>query len=92
MKRTRLRNQFLKNRTNKIKNRYTTEMNHFFQTKWYIRKKKLIEENETVSNYEDTTQVLNTFFPNILDSLNIHDYVTNDPISTNISILLLKRS
>ena len=54
------------------------------------KEKKLIEENETVSNYEDTTQVLNTFFPNILDSLNIHDYVTNDPISTNISILLLK--
>ena len=85
MKRTRLRNQFLKNRTNKIKNRYTTEMNNFFQ-------KKLIEENEILSNYEDTTQVLNTFFPNILGSLNIHEYVTNDPISTNISILLLKRS
>lgn len=56
------------------------------------KEKKLIEENEILSNYEDTTQVLNTFFPNILGSLNIHEYVTNDPISTNISILLLKRS
>ena len=31
----------------------------------------LIEENETVSNDKNTAQVLNTFFSNLVGSLNI---------------------
>ena len=50
----------------------------------------LIEENEIVSNDEDTAQVLNTIFSNIVESLNIPEYVTNDPISDNISDLIIK--
>ena len=50
----------------------------------------LIEENEIVSNDEDTAQVLNTFFSNILGSLNIPEYVTNDPTSDNISDPIIK--
>ena len=48
-------------------------------------KKSLIEENEIISNDENAVQVLNTFFPNIVDSFNFPEYVTNDPISDNIS-------
>ena len=50
----------------------------------------LIEKNEIVSNDEDTAQVLNTIFSNIVDSLNIPECVTNDPISDNISDLIIK--
>ena len=35
----------------------------------------LIEENEIVSNDENTAQVLNNFFSNIVGSLNIPEYV-----------------
>ena len=35
-------------------------------------------------------QVLNTFFSNIVGSLNIPEYVTNDPISENISDPVIK--
>ena len=45
----------------------------------------LIKENESISNDENTAQVLNTFFSNIVGSLDIPEYVTNDPISDNIS-------
>ena len=34
-----------------------------------LKEKILIEGNEIVSNYEDITQVLNTFFANIVGSL-----------------------
>ena len=44
----------------------------------------LIEENEIASNDEDTAQVLNTFFSNIVGSLDIPEYVTNNPISDKI--------
>ena len=50
----------------------------------------LIEENEIAPNDEDTAQVLNTFFSNIVDSLNIPEHVTNDPISNNISDPIIK--
>ena len=50
----------------------------------------LIEENEIVSNDENTAQVLNTFFSNIVGSLNIPEYVTNDPIFDNISDPIIK--
>ena len=52
-----------------------------------MSKKKitLIEESEIVSNDKDTTQVLNAFFSNIVVNLSIPEYVTNDPISDNIS-------
>ena len=50
----------------------------------------LIEENEVVSNDENTAQVLNTFFSNIVGSLNIPEYVTNDSISDNISDPIIK--
>ena len=53
-------------------------------------KEILAEENETVSNDEETVQVLNTFFSNILGSLKIPEYVTNDPISDNISDPIVK--
>ena len=50
----------------------------------------LIEEKETVSNDENTAQVLNTFFSNMVGSLNIPEYVTNDPIFDNISDPIIK--
>ena len=50
----------------------------------------LIEENKIVSNDENTAQVFNTFFSNIVGSLNIPEYVTNDPISDNISDPIIK--
>ena len=55
------------------------------------KKITLIEENEIVSNDENTAQVLNTFFSNIVGSLNTPDYITNDPISDNISDPIIKR-
>ena len=36
------------------------------------------------------SQVLDTFFSNIVGSLNIPEYVTNDPISGNISDPIVK--
>ena len=53
-------------------------------------KKSLIEENEIISNDENAVQVLNTFFPNIVGSFNFPEYVTNDPISDNISDPIIK--
>ena len=50
----------------------------------------IIEENEIVLNDENTAQVLNTFFLNIVGSLNIPEFVTNDPISDNISDPIIK--
>ena len=50
----------------------------------------LIEESEIVSSDEDTAQILNTFFSNIVGSLHIPEYVTNDPISDNISDPIIK--
>ena len=50
----------------------------------------IIEENEIVSNDENTAQVLNTFFSNIEGSLNIPEFVTNDTISDNISDPIIK--
>ena len=50
----------------------------------------MIEENEIVSNNENTAQILNTFFSNIVGSLNIPEYITNDPILDNISDPIIK--
>ena len=50
----------------------------------------LIEENEIVSNDENTAQVLNTCFSNIVGSLNIPEYITNGPISDNITDFIIK--
>ena len=50
----------------------------------------LIEENEIVSNDKNTAQVLNTFFSNIVGSLNIPEYITNGPISDNITDFIIK--
>ena len=50
----------------------------------------LIKENESISNDENTAQVLNTFFSNIVGSLNIPEYDTSDPISDNISDPIIK--
>ena len=107
MKRIRFRNQFLKNRTDENKSRYTKQSNYYVsllrktKTQYYrnldeknvtdnkafwktveilsdkiTSKEKitLIEENEIVSNDESTAQVLNTFFSNIVGSLNIPEY------------------
>ena len=124
MKRTRFRNQFLKNRTDENKIRYTKQRNYclsllrktktqyysnideknvtdnkafwktvkpFFSDKITSKEKiTLIEENEIVSNDENTAQVLNTFFLNIVGSLNIPEYITNDPVSDNISDPIIK--
>ena len=110
MKRTRLRNQFLKNRTYENKTRYTKQRNYcvsllrITRTQYYSNldeknvtdnkavwktvkpfhsdkitskdKITFIQENEIVSNDENTAQVLNTFFSNIVGSLNIREYVT----------------
>ena len=54
-----------------------------------LGRKGLIEENEILSN-ENTAQVLNTLFSNIVGSLNIPNYVTNDPISDHISDPIIK--
>ena len=124
MKRTRFRNQFLKNRTDENKSRYTKQRNYCVsllrktKTQYYSNldeknvtdnkafwktvkpflsdkitskeKITLIEENEIVSNDENTAQVLNTFFSNIVSSLNIPEYDTSDPISDNISDPIIK--
>ena len=73
------------------------KLKHFLSDKIMSKEKMtltitLIEENEIVSNDEDTAQVLNTFFSNIVGSLNIPEYITNDPIFDNIcnSIIKLK--
>ena len=50
----------------------------------------LTEENKFFSDDENTAQVLNTFFSNIVGSLNIPEYVTSDPISDNISHPIIK--
>ena len=50
----------------------------------------LIKENESISNDENTAQVLNTFFSNIVGSVNISEYVTNDPVSDNVSDPIIK--
>ena len=119
MKRIRFRNQFLKNRTDENKSRYTKQRNYCVsllrktKTQYYRNldeknvtdnkaflktvkpflsdkitskgKIALIEENEIVSNDENTVQVLNTFFSNIVGGINIPEYVTNDSISDYIS-------
>ena len=124
MKRTRFRNQFLKNRTDENKSRYTKQRNYCVsllrktKTQYYSNldeknvtdnkafwktvkpflsdkitskeKITLIEENEIVSNDENTAQVLNTFFSDIVGSLNIPEYIANDPISDNISDPIIK--
>ena len=124
MKRTRFRNQFLKNRTDENKSRNTKQRNYFVsllrkrKTQYYRNfdeknvtdnkafwktvkaflsnkttseeKITFIEENEIVSNEENTAQVLNTLFSNIAGSLNIPEYVTNDPISDNIIDPIIK--
>ena len=50
----------------------------------------LIEENEIVSDDEDTAQVINTFFSNIIGSLDIPEYVTNNPIPDKIGDPIIK--
>ena len=103
MKRTSFRNQFLKNKTDENKSRYTKQRNYCVsllrktKTQYYSNldeknvtdnkafwktvkpflsdkitskeKITLIEENEIVSNDENTAQVLNTFFSNIVIAL-----------------------
>ena len=55
-----------------------------------MEKITLIKEKEIVLHDENTAQVLNTFFSNILGRLNIPEYVTNHPISDNISDPIIK--
>ena len=124
MKRTRFRNQLLRNRTDENKIRYTKQINYCvsllrkIKTQYYSNldeknftdnkafwktvktflsdkitskeKINLIEEAEIVSNNENTAQVLNTVFSDIAGSLNIPKYITNDPISDNISDLIIR--
>ena len=124
MKRTRFRNQFLKNRTDENKSRYTKQRNYCVsllrktKTQYYSNldeknvtdnkafwktvkpflsdkitskeKITLIEENEIVSNDENTAQVLNTFFSNIVGNLNTPEYATNGSISDNINNPIIK--
>ena len=49
----------------------------------------LTEENETVSDDEDTAHVLNTIFSIIVGSLKIPEDVTNDTISDSSSDLII---
>ena len=63
----------------------------FLSDKMTLRDKiTLIEEIEIVSNDESKVQVLNIFFSNIVGSLNILKYATNNPISDNINDPIIK--
>ena len=64
-------------------------MSLFFQTKIIFKEIILTEENEIVSNDENTAHVLNTIFSNIVDSPNIPDYVANHP-NSDVSGLIVK--
>ena len=125
MKRTSFRNQFLKNKTDENKSRYTKQRNYCVsllrKTKtqyysnldeknvtdnkafWKIIKpflsdkitSKEIENNRKIIEKMKYFQMMKTqfwipFFSNIVGSLNVPEYVTNDPISDNISDPIIK--
>ena len=50
----------------------------------------LIDNGDIVSTEQDAAHVLNTFFSNIVTYLEIPEYIDRDPISNNITDLILK--
>ena len=50
----------------------------------------LIDNGEVVATEQDTANVLNTFFSNIVTNLKIPEYADYDPIANNISDPILK--
>ena len=54
------------------------------------QKLTLIEEDENVESNINTSQILNTFFSNIVSNLKIAEYVNCDPISDNINDPVVK--
>ena len=126
MKRTRFRNQFLKNRTDENKSRYTKQRNYCVsllrktKTQYYSNldeknvtdnkafwktvkpflsdkitskeKITLTEENEIVSNDENTAHVLNTFFQTLRVALTSLSMSPTILFLVILVILLLNRS
>ena len=124
MLRTKLRNKFLKNRSNENKKNYVKQRNHcvsllrktkreyysnlneknicdsktFWKTVKPILSKKiksneritLIENDEIIKSEKGTGEVLNTFFSNIVQNLDIQQNNVDDPICENINDPLLK--
>ena len=124
MLRTKLRNKFLKNRSNENKTNYVKQRNHCVsllrktkreyysnldeknicdnKTFWKIVKpmlsKKiksneritLIENDEIIKTEKGTAKVLNAFFSNIVQNLDIQQYNVDDLICENINDPLLK--
>ena len=50
----------------------------------------LIENEAIVSSKKNTTQLLNTFFSNVVANVNILEYNQCDPIAGNIDDLIIK--
>ena len=50
----------------------------------------LIENDDIIKTKKGTAKVLNTFFSNIVQNLDIQQYNVDDPICENINDLLLK--
>ena len=50
----------------------------------------LIENEAIVSSEKNTTQLLNTFFSNVVANVNILEYNQCDPIAGNIDDLIIK--
>ena len=50
----------------------------------------LIENEAIVSSEKNTTQLLNTFFSNVVANVNILEYNQWDPIAGNIDDLIIK--
>ena len=122
--RTKLRNKFLKNRSNENKKNYEKQRNHcvsllrktkreyysnlddknIFDNKTFYKNIKpmlskkiksndritLIENDEIIKTEKETAEVLNVFFSNIVQNLDIQQYNADDPICENINEPLLK--
>ena len=50
----------------------------------------LIENDEIIKTEKETANVLNVFFSNIVQNLDIQQYIVDDPICENINDPLLK--
>ena len=124
MTRTRLQNNFLKDRSEENKRKYSKQRNYcvsllrkskseYFgnpnekkisdnKTFWKTikpflsdkitstQKIKLIEKEEIIMGNDNTAEVLNTFFSNIVSNLKIEGYSNCDPLANNIRDSVLK--
>ena len=124
MLRAKLRNKFLKNRSNENRTNYVKQRNHcisllrktkteyysnldeknicdnktFWKTVKPMLSKKiksneritLIENDANIKTEKGTAEVLNAFFSNIVQNLDIQQYNVDDPICENINDPILK--